>query len=258
MKIAISGKGGVGKTTLAAGLAHYFADQGQTVFAVDADPDLNLGTVLGIPDEVIKNLKPIADMKEVIAERTGGEGPYFSLNPEVDDLLMKYSIKLNGIHFLKMGSIKAGGTSCYCRENVVLHAMVGSLLLKHHEVVILDMGAGIEQLTRGTARGVDVMVVVSEPSKVSIQSAGVISQLAGDIGIEEIRFVGNKVRNTKEENLLSQTWGERLIGVIHLSEEVIEGAREGNFKSDLRFKEEIQGIGDAISSFSGSKPKGVQ
>ncbi|MBC7341204.1 MAG: AAA family ATPase [Clostridia bacterium] len=248
MKIAISGKGGVGKTTLAAGLAHYFADRGETVFAVDADPDLNLGTVLGIPDEMIRNLKPIADMKEVIAERTGGEGPYFSLNPEVDDLLMKYSIKLNGIHFLKMGSIKAGGTSCYCRENVVLHAMVGSLLLKHHEVVILDMGAGIEHLTRGTARGVDIMMVVSEPSKVSIQSADVISQLARDIGIEEVRFVGNKVRNEKEENLLTRTWGDRLIGIIHHSEEVIDGAREGSFKSDPRFREEVKRIGDFISS----------
>ena len=198
MKIAISGKGGVGKTTLAANLARWLAQKGSTVLAVDADPDANLGTVLGISDDLLAELKPIVEMKELIEERMGGSGAYYPLNPKVDDILDNYCVSLGPLRFFRMGNIKGGGTSCYCKENSFLQAMVNSLILGEQDTVIMDMGAGIEQLTRGTAQGVDVLVIVTEATKVSVQTVGVIQKLALDLGIPRVVVVGNKVRHLQD------------------------------------------------------------
>ncbi|EHQ90027.1 P-loop NTPase [Desulfosporosinus youngiae] len=223
MKIAISGKGGVGKTTFAANFAQWLSNKKITVLAVDADPDASLGTVLGISDEVLANLKPIVDMKELIEERMGGSGTYYPLNPNVDDILDDYSIPLGDLRFFRMGNIKGGGTSCYCKENSFLRALVNSLILGEKDTVILDMGAGIEQLTRGTALGVDVLVIVTEPSRVSVQTVKVIQQLAGELGIPRVVVVGNKVRNSKDEKFLrDHIPSEQLVGIIPYSDELLE------------------------------------
>ena len=223
MKIAISGKGGVGKTTFAANLARWLSQKGFTVLAVDADPDASLGTVLGISDDVLADLKPIVDMKELIEERMGGSGTYYPLNPNVDDILDDYCISLGALRFFRMGNIKGGGTSCYCKENSFLQALVNSLILGEQDTVILDMGAGIEQLTRGTALGVDVLVIVTEPTKVSAQTVKVIQKLALDLGIPHVVVVGNKVRNLKDENFLQDHFStEQLIGIIPYSDELLE------------------------------------
>ncbi|GAW91832.1 P-loop NTPase [Calderihabitans maritimus] len=225
MKIAVSGKGGVGKTTISAGLARYFAEQGFRVYAVDADPDTSLGMVLGIPQELTEGIKPIVDMREVIAEKSGGGGAFFTLNPDVDDLLEQYSVSHGNIVFFKMGAVKQGGSSCYCRENSVLNALVNSLLLKKEEVVILDMGAGIEHLTRGTAGGVDIMIVVTEPSRVSVQTARVVERLAHDLGVNRVRFVGNKVRSEREENFIYDSFPrEQVLGIVHFDDAVLDAA----------------------------------
>ena len=223
MKIAISGKGGVGKTTFTANFSRWLSQKGITVLAVDADPDASLGTVLGISDEVLVDLKPIVDMKELIEERMGGSGTYYPLNPNVDDILDNYCVSLGALRFFRMGNIKGGGTSCYCKENSFLQALVNSLILGEEDTVILDMGAGIEQLTRGTALGVDVLVIVTEPTKVSAQTVKVIQQLALELGIPRVVVVGNKVRNTKDENFLRDRFSsEQLIGIIPYSEELLE------------------------------------
>ena len=223
MKIAISGKGGVGKTTFTANLARWLSEKGVTVLAVDADPDASLGTVMGISDEVLGNLKPIVDMKELIEERMGGSGAYYPLNPQVDDILDDYCVTLGTLRFFRMGNIKGGGTSCYCKENSFLQALVSSLILGEHDTVILDMGAGIEQLTRGTALGVDVLVIVTEPSKVSVQTVKVIQKLALELGIPRVVVIGNKVRNPKDENFLRGHFPpEQLIGIIPYSDELLE------------------------------------
>jgi CO dehydrogenase maturation factor len=225
LKIAVSGKGGVGKTTISASIIRTIANKGYQVYAVDADPDVSLGTTLGFPEQLLEGLVPLVEMRDVIAEKSGGGGAYFSLNPGVDDVPDRFSIKSGNIKLLRMGGVKQGGTACYCRENSFLNAVVNALLLKEKEVVVLDMGAGIEHLTRGTAQGVDVMLIVTEPTKVSVQTANVIKKLAQDIGVPRLFVVGNKVRNGREKEFLETAFSpSELIGIIPFAETVLDQA----------------------------------
>jgi CO dehydrogenase maturation factor len=217
MKIAISGKGGVGKTLLASLLARTFAEHGYSVIAIDADPDANLAGTLGFPDA--DKVTPLSEMKELIAERTetrqGKSGLYFKINPRVDDIPEKYSLKHDGIRLLVMGPVKRGGTGCYCPENAFLAALLSHLLIASGEVVILDMAAGIEHLGRGTAKAVDKLIIVVEPGRVSIETAYRIEKLAKDIGIENLALVGNKVHNQSEtEFITSRLKGFDILGFI--------------------------------------------
>lgn len=223
VKIAVTGKGGVGKTTLAAGLAKLFARYGYQVYAVDADPDISLGTTLGVPERELAAQPPLIEMKELIKERTGAGGAFYILNPQVDDVLDNYSIDLGKIKLLRMGGYKQAGSACYCPENSFLNAVVNSLLLGNHDVVILDFGAGIEHLTRGTARGVDLMLIVTEPTKVSVDTARVIQKLAKETGVPKILIVGNKIRNARERDFLSASFVEdEILGTLDYSEELWE------------------------------------
>lgn len=204
MKIAISGKGGVGKTMLSALLTQEFARNGYSILAIDADPDTNLASALGFPhpDEIT----PISEMKELIEERTGSKpgqpGTWFKLNPKVDDIPEKYAKKLDGIRLMVMGKVKRGGSGCYCAENTLLQALMAHLLVASKEVIILDMAAGIEHLGRGTARSVDMLIIVVEPGRKSIETAVRIKNLARDIGVTAIAAVGNKIRNSADRDFL--------------------------------------------------------
>jgi len=207
MKIAISGKGGVGKTLLVSLLAGIFADSGYSVIAIDADPDANLATSLGFHDAA--KITPISGMKELIAERTetgaGKSGSYFKINPRVDDIPEKYSVKHGNVRLLVMGQVKQGGSGCYCPENALLAALLAHLLIARDEVVILDMAAGIEHLGRGTAKAVDKLIVVVEPGRGSIETAYRIEKLAKDIGLTNIALVGNKINNQAEKDFLTSS-----------------------------------------------------
>lgn len=222
MKIAVSGKGGVGKTTISANLAKLFAREGYKVYAVDADPDSSLGLSLGINEEELSHIKPIIEMEELIGDITGN-GALYTLNPLVNDIADKFSITLNGIQFLRMGGIKQGGSACYCRENNFLRAIVNSLILDTKDVVILDMGAGIEHLTRGTAQGVDVMLIVTEPGRSSVQTARIVEKLAKEVSVKDVKFIANKVRNEKEETFIKSNFNEKeLLGMIHFDEGITD------------------------------------
>ncbi len=234
MKIAISGKGGVGKTTVSATLAKLFADSHKKVFAVDADPDACLAAAVGIPEEQIKGLKPLVDLKELVDKKSGGGGSFFSLNPDVDDILNEYSLKLDNIWFLRMGGIKQGGSACYCRENSFLNALMSGLLWDKESAVILDMGAGIEHLTRGTARSVDVMLVVIEPSRNSVNTATLVKELADELGIQKVKFIGNKIRNEKERQFIEKHFAkDEILGFIPFDDEIWESSMENGPAANL-------------------------
>jgi CO dehydrogenase maturation factor len=204
MKIAVSGKGGVGKTTFASLLARTMSDRGKTVLAIDADPDANLAAAIGIADA--DKVTPIADMKELIFERTGAKpgtiGGFFKLNPKVDDIPDTLSVKLDNIKLMRLGSVKKGGSGCLCPESTLLKALVTHVVLGRDEMVIMDMEAGIEHLGRATAQAVDKLIVVVEPGRRSIDTAEHIRRLASEIRLNQVAIVGNKIRGSKDEAFL--------------------------------------------------------
>jgi len=194
LKIAVTGKGGVGKTFIASTLARIFEKNNYKVIAVDADPDMNLSCALGIEGEIT----PISKMEDLIEERTGGKvgsyGGVFKINPKVEDIVDRYSYKVGNIHLLAMGTVEQGGEGCVCPASVLLRRLLRHLILKRDEVVIMDMEAGIEHLGRKTTEHVDVMLVVVEPSKKAILTAKRIKKLAKDLGIPRVYAVVNKIR----------------------------------------------------------------
>jgi len=196
MKIAVAGKGGVGKTTVTAALAHAFARQGRAVMAVDADPNNCLGPALGFPDDVVARITPICEMRELLCERAGTSqgGGFFALDPVVDDLIVKFSVARDGIRLLVMGAITRGGAGCVCPESSVLRALTRQVVTTEKSVLLMDMEAGLEHLGRGTSRYMDVLLVVVEPTSASARTADRIAALALDLGVSNLAAVANKVR----------------------------------------------------------------
>lgn len=206
MKIAISGKGGVGKTTLTALLAQVYADEGRDVLAVDADPSPCLAGALGFPEELREQLHPISEMDQLIEERTGAKpgysGGFFTLNPRVDDVPDRFSVSYRGVRLLEMGSVDIGGSGCICPESAMLKTLFTHLLFRRDDVLMLDMYAGVEHLGRATVDFVDAMLIVVEPTRRSLGTAAQIKKLANDIGLTRLWLVGNKVRDGQEEHFL--------------------------------------------------------
>ena len=182
LKIAISGKGGVGKSTLAGTLARLWAAEGRRVLAIDADPDANLASALGLPAALRHTVHTISEERQLIEERTGAKvrefGQIFSLNPEVSDIADNYATHYAGVDLLVLGAAQRAGSGCACPESVLLKSLVRELVLRRDEVVILDMEAGIEHLGRGTAMGVDVMIAVVEPGQRSVETAHRVREMA--------------------------------------------------------------------------------
>lgn len=230
MKLAISGKGGVGKTTLAAFLAKVYQAHGRRVIAVDADPDANLAQALGFEKDC--KITPIAELKELIEERTGAKpgsmGGFFKLNPKVDDLPEKLSAVKDNIRLLVMGTVKTGGSGCVCPESVLLKNLIQHLFLERKDVVIMDMEAGLEHLGRATAFAVDLMLVVVEPGQRSIETAKNIQKLAKEIGIKKTAVVGCKIRSEQEAELIKKSLGGiPFLGYIPFDQRIIEADLSG-------------------------------
>jgi CO dehydrogenase maturation factor len=227
MKIALTGKGGVGKTTLAAALAYLYAQEGRRVLAVDADPDANLASALAVPAERLQGLRPIAQMAELIQERTGARpgamGGVFKLNPRVEDIPEEFGLRLDGIVLLELGRSKEAASGCFCPENVFLRRLLKHLVLERQEVVVLDMEAGIEHLTRGTAEAMEAFIVVVEPGKRSLQTAQAVRELARGLGVKKVFAVANKTRGPEDVEFIRQgLQGMELLGAIGYHPQVLE------------------------------------
>ncbi len=252
-KLAITGKGGVGKTTLAALLAHLYAAEGQTVLAIDADPDANLGSALGFSPEALARVRPIAEMKDLIAERTGTQpgqyGGIFTLNPRVDDIPDRFAAVRGGVKLLVLGTIQRGGAGCFCPENTLLKNLVRHLLVGRGEVVILDMEAGLEHLGRSTAAAVDAFIVVVEPGRRSVQTAQAVEQLAHDIGVTRIFVVGNKVRGPDDEAFIAASLPTaEILGHLPFSQQAIAADLAGQaiYEAAPEMVERARGIKERL------------
>jgi len=232
MKLAVTGKGGVGKTTLAALLAQTYAAMGRDVLAVDADPSPCLAGALGFPDELRSKLQPVSEMDLLIEERTGAKpgttGGFFTLNPRVDDIPERFSISYRNVRLLEMGSVDIGGSGCICPESAMLKTLFTHLLFRKDEVLMLDMYAGVEHLGRATVDFVDAMLIVVEPTRRSLGTASQIKKLAHDIGLNRLWLVGNKVRNDEEADFLKAETPELpVLGMLPADLAVQEADRLG-------------------------------
>lgn len=227
MKLAVSGKGGVGKTTVSALLAYLFAQRGMNVLAIDADPSPHLADALGFPEA--ENITPLAEMKELLMERSGSQGgAFYNLNPRVEDLPERFMVTRDNIRLMVLGSVQKGGSGCACPENMVLRTLVRKLFTSESEVIILDMEAGVEHLGRATVQAVDALLIVVEPSRGSIETTEKIIRLAKEIGLDRLFLVGNKIRNQSDRDYITTRLKDLpMAGFLPLDMKVSDAEREG-------------------------------
>ena len=230
MKIAVSGKGGVGKSTIAASIALILAERGWRVLALDADPDANLAAALGIPSSM--PIAPISEEIALIEERTGAKvreyGKMFKLNPDVSDVADKLAVKYNGVELLVLGAINKGGSGCACPENTFIKTLVNDLILYKNETLIMDMEAGIEHLGRSTAMGVDMMLIVVEPGQRSVDCANTVIRLSREIGLNRFMIVGNKITNKEDRAYIASAFKEQEItAFLPYSQNIRNADRDG-------------------------------
>jgi CO dehydrogenase maturation factor len=247
LKIAVAGKGGAGKTTLAGGLALYFSEK-YNVIAVDSDPSMNLHTALGV-----ENPRPISELKDLIKDRTVVTEGIFNINPKVDDIPDTHSAVKENLKLMVMGTVGKGGEGCMCPENTFLRALLRHLVLKRDEVLILDTEAGVEHFGRKTAEGFDVMLILCEPSVKAIQTANRIYALSKEIGIKRAYAVANKIASDEQLNLIKNGLDFEVLCPIPYDEEVIKADMLGNPLTDRLPRpaalKSIEEIGKKVEKF---------
>ncbi len=251
MKIAVSGKGGSGKTTISAGLIKLLVEKKKSVIAVDCDPDQSLGLSLDFPE--YNKIQPISEMKGLIAQRVESDPAkpqgFFKLNPQVDDIPEKFCPLHQGVRLIVMGKVEKPQGGCLCPENTFVRSLVGHLVLRQDEFVVLDMVAGSEHLGRATARGVDCFLIVTEPSETSLKTSKHIQELARGLGIERIHFVGNKIKNKEDIVFLESSLGKNLAGKVGFNKD-LEASR-GRFIFADNLRQEFEDIYKAIGGHNG-------
>lgn len=248
LKIAIGGKGGVGKTTVCAVWAELFAESGSDVLAIDADPNTNLASAFGVPSE--QSPEPLIKMKQLIADRTGTEkdavGSYFRLNPKVSDLPQKHWVEVNGVKLLVLGAITQAGAGCACPEGAFLKALLTHTILQRQEVVLVDLAAGVEFMGRASVQGIDALVAVVEPGGRSIETAINIARMGKELGIKHVAAVANKITETAQTDVIkSQLKNVALLGSLRYSWSVQE--------ADLRRTPVIEADAELVEQLTKAK-----
>jgi len=254
MKIAVSGKGGVGKTLVAGVLAAFFTEKGFKVLAIDADPSPNLALTLGISSDEAKKIVPISENTQLIESKTKTEYPgVYRLSFSVDDIVKDFSVKSPvGVNLLVMGTVRSAGTGCLCPANAVVRALLQHLCVERDEAVVIDMEAGVEHLGRGTAKHVDAMLAVTDPNFKAMEAAKKIYELATELGIKKFFLIGNKVADADEGRLIEQfaeSNNIELLGLIPYDKRIIEADMRG--QSPIEYASKSEGI-EAIRQFGES------
>ncbi|MDH7508424.1 MAG: AAA family ATPase [Methanomassiliicoccales archaeon] len=248
LKIAVSGKGGVGKTTVAGILARLFGRDGKEVLVLDADPASNLASAIGVPKEVAEKIVPLSRMLDLIEERTGvrpgsSYGGVFTINPKVDDISAKYAVEgKDGVKLLVLGTISTGGGGCFCPESALLKNLIRHLVLQKNQYLIMDMEAGLEHLGRASSRNMDVMLVVVEPGMRSLETAAKIKELANQIGIKRVVAVLNKASSQNDKKVVEETLnksGLPLATTIPFNRMLIEADLKGVSPLDVEGTEDV-------------------
>ena len=232
MKIAVSGKGGVGKTLIAGGLAYSFMSKGLKTIAIDADPSPNLSLTLGLPLEKARNILPISENKELIASKTTtGYSGVYRLSFGVEDVIRDFSVKTPfGVSLIVMGTVQSVGSGCTCPANSVVRNLLRHLVTKRSEVVVIDMEAGVEHLGRGTARYVDTMLIVADANMKALETAKHIYNLATNAGIKHVAVVGNRISSKIEKEAVEAFAGKNdleLLSLVPFDKNVIEAEIHG-------------------------------
>ena len=246
---------------MASTLARIYAREGFNVLAVDGDPSGHLSVALGLSIEESSEIIPLIEMKELIEERTGAApgsmSGIFKLNPKVDDLPEKLSVNIKGVRLIQTGGFRKAGSGCFCPENAILKSLLKHLIVDTDDVVILDMEAGFEHLARGTAKSVDVMIIVVEPGLRSIKTAVTIALLSRELGISRIFYAANKINNNEEKEYILKNleFSEDIIGYISYENTIKEADLKGMspFENSGKLIGEVRKIRDELSEKMGTK-----